>query len=109
MTTRSQQLLTGAAQDIIDDFKSKGWGQKQILSAGVIALSQASAEQREEYLTMASGNKNAQAKIPLSDAVEALQNATVHFEMLSDADQQALNEFKAVFSEDKGVAKKKKA
>jgi hypothetical protein len=107
MATRSQQLLTDAAQEIIDDFKVKGWGQKQILSAGVIALSQATAEQREKYLTMAAGNKPNQSKIHVSDAVEALQNATVHFEMLSVADQQVLSDFKNHFSPEE--TKKKKA
>jgi len=79
------------------------WDVKTALSAGIAALDMLDSAGREKAIKIANGltEENLPTKPvrpPVSDAVDAIKYATVHYEMLGKEDKEVLDELRRILS-----------
>ena len=95
MGTRTSDL-TEVAKKVAEKLRLRVGSLKLVLSAGVIALSKLSADERENMIDEANGPGAEQEGATIADALEAVKAATIHYELLGKDDKEALEELRLV-------------
>lgn len=116
MATKSKELLSKPAQIAAARLRKLGWRQKDYLSAGVIAIEQATAAERERFRAMAAEASVDPAKPgSLDESIAYIKKLALteagyetDIKFLNKAGRAVLAELRKVLGPDSGKSKKAK-
>jgi len=107
MGTRSNDL-TEVSKNLAEKLRLRIGSLKLVLSAGVVALSKLTAEDREEMVAEAQGITAEKPLCqPISDAADAIKHATVHYDMLGKEDKEVLDDLRRILGPESKPKKRK--